>query len=151
HGLEHGVALVDLLGDDGTRLARAGHEATAEPSEVIALDRVVLQAPVPQPPTVRDFYAFEQHVRTARQGRGLEMDPDWYELPVFYFSNPYALVGHGATVAIPPGCRELDYELEVAAVIGRGGADVDPDEARDHIAGFTIMNDWSARDIQRQE
>ena len=151
HGLEHGVALVDLLGDDGTRLARAGHEATAEPSEVIALDRVVLQAPVPQPPTVRDFYAFEQHVRTARQGRGLEMDPDWYELPVFYFSNPYCVIGSDADAPTAPGSKEMDFELEVAAIVGMGGSDLDPHDAERHIAGFCVMNDWSARDVQRRE
>src|SRR5438105_15406670 len=112
HGLEHGVSLVDLLGDDGTRLHRAGGRATAEPSEVLALRNVVLQAPIPRPPTIRDFYAFEQHVRTARQSRGLEMDPDWYELPVFYFSNPYCVVGPEVEVPVAPGSKELDFELE---------------------------------------
>jgi fumarylacetoacetate (FAA) hydrolase len=100
---------------------------------------------------VRDFYAFEQHVRTARQRRGLEMDPDWYELPVFYFSNPYATLGHDVDVAIPPGCAEMDYELELAAIVGKGGADLAPDEAEHSIAGYCVMNDWSARDIQRRE
>jgi 2-keto-4-pentenoate hydratase/2-oxohepta-3-ene-1,7-dioic acid hydratase in catechol pathway len=103
------------------------------------------------PPSLRDFYAFEQHVRTARQRRGLEMDEDWYQLPVFYFSNPRALVGDGANVAVPPGCNELDYELEVAAIVGRGGADLSPVNAESHIAGYCVMNDWSARDIQRRE
>ena len=115
------------------------------------LDAIQALAPIPRPPTVRDFYAFEQHVRTARQRRGLEMDPDWYELPVFYFSNPYAISGPDVDVAIPPGCREMDYELEVAAVVARGGADLDPEEAEHGIAGYCVMNDWSARDIQRRE
>ena len=110
-----------------------------------------LLAPVPQPPSVRDFYAFEQHVRTARERRGLEMEPDWYELPVFYFSNPATILADGDDVAVPPDCSELDYELEVAAIIGRGGRDLDAEAALAHIAGFTIMNDWSARDIQRRE
>jgi 2-keto-4-pentenoate hydratase/2-oxohepta-3-ene-1,7-dioic acid hydratase in catechol pathway len=101
--------------------------------------------------TVRDFYAFEEHVATARRARGLEMEPDWYELPVFYFSNPYAVLGPDDPVAAPPGCEELDYELEVAAVVGRSGRDLDPQHAEEHIAGFTIMNDWSARDLQRRE
>jgi 2-keto-4-pentenoate hydratase/2-oxohepta-3-ene-1,7-dioic acid hydratase in catechol pathway len=79
------------------------------------------------------------------------MDADWYELPVFYFSNPAAIVGPGEDVAVPPGCEELDYELEVAAVVGLGGRDLDADEAERHIAGFCVMNDWSARDIQRRE
>jgi 2-keto-4-pentenoate hydratase/2-oxohepta-3-ene-1,7-dioic acid hydratase in catechol pathway len=149
--LEPRVGLLDLLGDDGERMASAGSAALASPAEVFPLASVRLLAPVPRPPSVRDFYAFEQHVRTARQRRGLEMDPDWYELPVFYFSNPAAIVGPGEEVAVPPGTSELDFELEVAAIVGRGGSDLDPEEAESHIAGFCVMNDWSARDIQRRE
>jgi 2-keto-4-pentenoate hydratase/2-oxohepta-3-ene-1,7-dioic acid hydratase in catechol pathway len=100
---------------------------------------------------VRDFYAFEQHVKTARRRRGLDMEPDWYELPVFYFSNPYAVVGPDDDVAVAPGSSEMDYELEVAAVVGRAGADLDPADAEAHIAGYCVMNDWSARDVQRRE
>lgn len=150
HALDPGVALLDLLGG-GERLAEAGERAAASPAAVLRLEEVRLRAPIPRPPAVRDFYAFEQHVKTARRRRGLDMDPDWYELPVFYFSNPYAVNGPGDDVPIPAGCREMDYELEVAAVVGRGGADLDPDEAERHIAGFTVMNDWSARDVQRRE
>jgi 2-keto-4-pentenoate hydratase/2-oxohepta-3-ene-1,7-dioic acid hydratase in catechol pathway len=151
HGMSAGTSLVDLLGDDGERLRRAGEAALRDPHEVVLLAEVRLRAPLPRPATVRDFYAFEQHVRTARQRRGLEMDPEWYQLPVFYFSNPYATCGPDDDVAIPPGCTELDYELEVAAIVGRGGADLDPASAERHIAGYTIMNDWSARDVQRRE
>ena len=149
--LPPGATLLGLLGDDGEKLADAGERARRDPADVVSLDDVVLLPPVPVPPTVRDFYAFEQHVKTARQRRGLEMDPDWYELPVFYFSNPYALVGDGADVAVPPGCEELDFELEVAAIIGRGGAGLSPQQAEESIAGFCILNDWSARDLQRRE
>jgi 2-keto-4-pentenoate hydratase/2-oxohepta-3-ene-1,7-dioic acid hydratase in catechol pathway len=151
HGLAAGETLIGLLGGDGGRLAAAADRAKSDPSEVVALDTVRLHAPIPRPPTVRDFYAFEQHVRTARQRRGLDMDPDWYQLPVFYFSNPYAIVGPDDDVAIAPGSGEMDFELEVAAVVGMGGADLDPDDAERHIAGFCVMNDWSARDIQRRE
>jgi 2-keto-4-pentenoate hydratase/2-oxohepta-3-ene-1,7-dioic acid hydratase in catechol pathway len=79
------------------------------------------------------------------------MDPDWYELPVFYFSNPAAIVGPFDDVAVPPGTAQLDFELEVAAVIGLAGSDLEPEEADESIAGFCVMNDWSARDIQRRE
>jgi 2-keto-4-pentenoate hydratase/2-oxohepta-3-ene-1,7-dioic acid hydratase in catechol pathway len=149
--LAAGMRLLDLLGNDAERLARAGEEATTNPSEVFDLSAVKLLAPVPCPPSVRDFYAFEQHVKTARARRGLDMDPDWYELPVFYFSNPAAIIGPFDDVAVPPGSEELDFELEVAAIVGRGGSDLDPDEAERHIAGFCVMNDWSARDVQRRE
>ena len=151
HACGPGTTLLSLLGDDGTLLAAEGDELRRDPHDVFELDSVQVLAPIPRPPTVRDFYAFEQHVRTARQRRGLEMDPDWYELPVFYFSNPYAIVGPDVDVAIPPGGVEMDYELEVAAVVGVGGADLDPEEAERSIAGYCVMNDWSARDIQRRE
>ncbi|MGH8982466.1 MAG: fumarylacetoacetate hydrolase family protein [Acidimicrobiia bacterium] len=108
-------------------------------------------APPMHPPSIRDFYAFEEHVATARRARELEMVPEWYEAPVFYFSNPHSVIGPDAIVAAPPGCEELDYELEVAAVVGTGGRDLASDVAAEHIAGFTIMNDWSARDLQRRE
>jgi len=105
------------------------------------LDEVELRPPVLHPPSVRDFYAFEQHVKTARANRGLEVPPEWYEIPVFYFSNPAAIFGPDDEIPYPPGTNELDYELEVAAIIGVDGA----------IGGFTVMNDWSARDLQRKE
>jgi fumarylacetoacetate (FAA) hydrolase len=100
-----------------------------------------LLAPVPRPPSVRDFYAFEQHVATARAKRGAAVPAEWYEFPAFYFTNPAAIVGPDAEIAYPAGTAELDYELEVAAVIGADG----------EIGGFTVMNDWSARDLQRKE
>jgi 2-keto-4-pentenoate hydratase/2-oxohepta-3-ene-1,7-dioic acid hydratase in catechol pathway len=107
--------------------------------------------PVVRPPSFRDFYAFEQHVKTARARRGLEVPPAWYEIPVFYFSNPTSLVGHDAEVCAPAGCNELDYELELGVVIGRGGRDIPEERAWDHVFGFTIINDLSARDLQRKE
>lgn len=107
--------------------------------------------PVIRPPAFRDFYAFEQHVKTARARRGLEVPPEWYELPAFYFSNPNALVGHEARVCAPAGSEELDYELELGIVIGRGGRDIAAALAWEHVFGFTIINDFSARDLQRKE
>jgi fumarylacetoacetate (FAA) hydrolase len=102
--------------------------------------------------SLRDFYAFEQHVKTCRGHRGLEMVPQWYQVPVFYFSNPVAIIGDGDTVCAPHGSAALDYELELACVVGRAARDLPADDtAMDCLAGFTIMNDWSARDIQRAE
>jgi len=105
------------------------------------LGEVELLAPVFKPPSVRDFYAFEQHVKTARVSRGLDVPEEWYRQPVFYFSNPNAIYGPDEEVPYPEGSEELDYELEVAAIIGADQA----------IGGFTVMNDWSARDLQRNE
>ena len=109
--------------------------------------------PAPFPvASVRDFYAFEQHVKTCRRHRGLDMVPQWYQVPVFYFSNPVAIIGDGDPVWAPLGSEALDYELELACVIGKSVHDLPAnDSAMDCVAGFTIMNDWSARDLQRAE
>jgi fumarylacetoacetate (FAA) hydrolase len=115
---------------------------SAREHDEYALEDVRLLAPVPRPPSVRDAYAFEEHIRNAARVTGRPGVPDeWYELPVFYFSNPAAIYGPEDEIPFPAGSEELDYELEVAAVIGAQGA----------IGGFTIMNDWSARDVQRKE
>jgi fumarylacetoacetate (FAA) hydrolase len=105
------------------------------------LHGIELLPPVLRPPSVRDFYTFEQHVKAARAGRGLEVPEEWYRIPVFYFSNPEVIFGPEDDIPYPQGTQELDYELEVAAVIGAEG----------RIGGFTVMNDWSARDLQRDE
>lgn len=102
--------------------------------------------------SLRDFYAFERHVKTCRAHRGLGMVPQWYEVPVFYFSNPVAVIGDGDPVWAPHGCDALDFELELACVVGTAATDLPADDsATGCLAGFTIMNDWSARDIQRTE
>jgi 2-keto-4-pentenoate hydratase/2-oxohepta-3-ene-1,7-dioic acid hydratase in catechol pathway len=100
---------------------------------------------------VRDFMAFEEHVVTSNRAFGLEVDPLWYEIPVFYFSNPAAICGPADDVRIPPGSAAFDYELEIAAVIGTPGRDISAPEAESHIAGYTILCDWSARDLQERE
>ena len=111
-----------------------------------------MRKPIPRVASVRDFYAFEQHVATCRRARGLEMPREWYEVPVFYFSNPAGVIGHDEDVAAPTGCQMLDYELELACVIGKICRDVPADyRAWEYVAGFTVMNDWSARDLQRLE
>lgn len=110
-----------------------------------------LLPPVVRPPSFRDFYAFEDHVRNARARRGLGVPPEWYETPVFYFSNHNALIGQDSEVYAPAGSHELDYELELGIVIGEGGRDIPPERAWEHVAGFTIINDLSARDLQRRE
>lgn len=110
-----------------------------------------LAPPLPRPNSFRDFYAFEEHVRNARKRRGLDMVPEWYHFPVFYFSNASAIKGPDEPVEKPGYTEWLDYELEVACVIGREGRNIKRDEALDYIEGFMILNDWSARDTQREE
>ena len=119
--------------------------------DVYTLNEVVFLPPIPDPPTMRDFYAFEQHVATARRNRGLDMIPQWYEIPTFYFTNTSEIYGHDNPVPYPVGSQALDIELEIACVIGREGKDIPVEKAADYIAGYTIMNDWSARDFQLKD
>ena len=112
---------------------------------------VQLLSPIPNPQSFRDFYAFEQHVRSARKLRGLDMHPDWFKIAIFYFSNPSALYGHGEAIPYPRETKELDFELEFAVVIANGGSDISEEDGNNYIAGYTICNDWSARDLQREE
>ena len=138
--------VLELLRDpEGLKNAQ---EATGKE---FALQEAILLSPIPEPPSVRDFYAFEQHVKAARAKRGLGMIPEWYEIPIFYFTNNSEIYGHDEPVPYPVGSKELDIELEIACVIGREGKDIPVEEATNYIAGYTIMNDWSARDLQRQD
>lgn len=116
----------------------------------LAVDEVKFLSPL-KPTTLRDGYAFEQHVKTANKNRGREVPEEWYQFPVFYFTNPNAVFGHEDSIPYPPYTQALDYELEIAAVIGKGGMNIKPEEAPVHIFGYTIFNDWSARDVQRKE
>jgi len=109
-------------------------------------------APVPEPPSVRDFYAFERHVAAGARRRGGEIPEHWYQAPAFYFANPASVVGPGDPVERPAGVAELDFELEIAAVIGvPPGSTAAGGPKGLGIAGFTLMNDWSARDVQARE
>lgn len=106
-----------------------------------------------QPPTVRDFVTFEEHVEGVRRSvDGAAGVPEqWCAAPTFYFTNPYAVYGPHDDIPMPPGSNLLDFELEVAAVIGKEGRDLTPEQARDHIIGYAVFNDWSARDLQSAE
>ena len=120
-------------------------------SGVYSLNDVTLLAPLPAPKSFRDFYAFEQHVKSARENRGLQIIPEWYQLPVFYFSNHLAFKGPDENIPMPNDCNWLDYELEVACVIGKQGRNISASDADKYIFGYCILNDWSARDLQRKE
>ena len=146
--LDDGIEVVDLLGVDAIERERLVGRTKAE----LALDQVRLLAPI-QPPTMRDFSVFEQHIEGVIKDANPQatVPPVWYESPFCYFTNPHALTGPGDEISVPPGCGRLDLELEVAAVIGRAGRDLTPEEAAEYIAGYTIFNDWSARDLQMAE
>ena len=139
-------ALLNL--DDGA-VERVGDAlAGGATSLAVAADGVRLHSPILQPPTVRDFIVYEEHASS--QGTR-EPNEVWYRMPVFYFSNTLCIYGPGDTVPFPSQSDQFDYEMEIGAVIGRNGRDVDPTDALSHIAGFCIFNDWSARDVQFDE
>jgi 2-keto-4-pentenoate hydratase/2-oxohepta-3-ene-1,7-dioic acid hydratase in catechol pathway len=144
--------LLDLLGDGWPeRMAEAAERARTDPWEVVEEAAARFCAPVPRPPSVRDFMAFEEHVQTSSQALGHPVNPVWYEIPLFYFTSPAAIRGPHDDVPIAPGSRQFDYELEAAAVVGREASDLDPATAEDVIAGYTVLCDWSARDLQEHE
>jgi 2-keto-4-pentenoate hydratase/2-oxohepta-3-ene-1,7-dioic acid hydratase in catechol pathway len=149
--LPPGRELPELLAEDGL-LAETAEQARRRAPRVTPLADARLMAPL-DPPTFRDFSTFPEHtagiVKLADPDAGVP--PEFWEIPTFYFSNPYAIVGPTDDVPIPPGCALFDYELEVAAVVGRAGRDLSVDEAQAHIAGFVVLNDFSARDVQFHE
>lgn len=110
-----------------------------------------LLAPVPFPASCRDGYAFRQHVEAARRNRGVEMIPEFDEFPVFYFTNHRGVVGEGPLAVEADQLEQLDFELEAAIVIGKGGKNIPVEEAERHIAGLMVMNDFSARALQSEE
>ncbi len=125
---------------------------TAKPgSKSVALKDVRLLSPVPRPPSMRDGYAFRQHVATARRNRGLEMIPEFDQFPVFYFTNHQAVTGPGDVAVQKEHLNKLDFELEVAIVVGKEGRNIKVAQADEYIFGYTIMNDWSARALQMEE
>lgn len=116
-----------------------------------ALADVQLLAPLPNPTSFRDYVAFEQHMINAGRRAGFPVAEEWYQMPVFYFSNHEAFVGPGADVARPQGCVRLDYELELACIIGKPARNVRAEDAQDYIFGYAVLNDWTARDLQFAE
>lgn len=119
--------------------------------EAVPIEEVTLLAPVPRPPTMRDGYAFRQHVEAARRNRGLEMIPEFDEFPVFYFTNPISVSGPGDVLVMEGHLDKLDFELECAIVIGKRGRNIPASRADEHIFGYMNYNDWSARAMQMEE
>ncbi|MFE9816085.1 fumarylacetoacetate hydrolase family protein [Streptomyces sp. NBC_00236] len=169
HQHRHGVAVVEEDGTlfplpDVSSLTALLRETDGLPG-LLAAGAAALDAPAGpqvsqvrllpplQPSSIRDFVTFEEHVEGVRRSvDGVAGVPEqWYAAPTFYFTNPHAVYGPGQDVPVPPGSAVLDFELEVGAVIGREGRDLTPEQARDHIVGYTVFNDWSARDLQSAE
>ncbi|HZG84049.1 fumarylacetoacetate hydrolase family protein [Paenibacillus sp.] len=145
------VRLLDLLNgfEAGMDLIRSLHRENIQPTH--SLPEVTLLAPIPKPPSVRDFVSFETHIQNATRRTNQPMPQEWYEIPVFYFTNHHAIVGPDQPVQRPRKCAKLDYELELACVIGKEGRNIKASDADDYIAGYMIFNDWTARDLQAQE
>lgn len=165
-GLIDGTDLLDLavldpafpqdmqsLLEDGSELMDAIRQSMNIPSEAsrIPLEKVRTLAPLPRPGSVRDAYAFRQHVETSRRNRGLDMLAEFDQFPVFYFSNHRAINGPGDIYCMPDHFDRLDFELEVAIVLNRQGRNIPAAGADDYIGGFMIMNDLSARALQMEE
>lgn len=168
----HGMQAFIEAGEDA--LANARDLATEPPAAAcLSTDAVTLLAPLPVPAGIRCFSVFEQHARQSlqammrvmaaqaddpegaleelrRSGR-FEVPPVFYERPLYYKGNRYSVVGHDAVVTWPAYSEVIDYELELAAVIGRRGRDIDAGEARGYVFGYSVWNDLSARDEQARE
>ncbi len=141
---------IDALGELVEGFSALG---SADPDDDAVLDASDLWfgAPILRPPAFRDFYAFERHVATMWARRGGEVPEAWYRLPIFYFSNTSEIRGPGDPVWAPAGSIELDYELEVGAIVDTPAFDLEPARAAEAIGGYFVLNDWSARDLQRDE
>ncbi|QNL48345.1 fumarylacetoacetate hydrolase family protein [Olivibacter sp. SDN3] len=130
---------------------RVEEQILQDPARFPSVDVACLSAPVPYPSSVRDAYAFRQHVQTSRSNRGLDMIPEFDQFPVFYFSNHQAVYGQGDIFCMPDHFQKLDFELEIAVVLNKKGRNISAQDAGEHIAGYMIMNDFSARSLQMEE
>jgi len=143
--------LEPYFGDDGTALRELGEAIHATRIAEVPLDDLALVKPV-TPVAMRDFMVFEEHILPRWRQTGRQRGPDvWYEQPIGYFSNTATIRGPRDPIEIPGGSQRLDFELEVGAILGRDAVSVTPEEAADRIAGFLILCDWSARDVQFHE
>ncbi|GAB3794087.1 fumarylacetoacetate hydrolase family protein [Virgibacillus kimchii] len=114
-------------------------------------DKIILLAPITNPPGIRDFISFEEHIKNTRKKRNLEVPPKWYEIPAYYKGSTATIKGPDENIIWPNYTRKLDYELEIACIIGKKAESISREQAGEYIFGYTIMNDFSARDIQMEE
>ncbi len=153
YAMPSGVTLLDLIARGSTGLRQAGEDVRRAPSAAVALADVRLLAPIPRPPSIRDSLCFLDHMRNcqAALGGGRLLADTWYRIPAFYFACPATVLGPHDDAPTAPGSAWQDFELEIAAVIGTGGKDLTVEQAEAAIIGYTIFNDWSARDLQQME
>ena len=144
--LEAGEEAMEILGRLEQHIRNEPRKFNSYP-----LPSMMLLAPVPRPTSCRDGYAFRQHVETARRNRKVPMIPEFDSYPVFYFTNHNSMIGPGDVPCMPDHFQKLDFELEVAIVIGKGGRNIRAKDADSYIAGYTVMNDLSARTLQMEE
>ncbi len=154
------ACLLGLLDGGRESLAEAKsalHALTGEPTGakgeriVWKENAVTLKAPLPRPRSLRDFFAFEEHAKAGARRRNEQLSVEWYDQPVFYKGNPRSIIGPNDTIPWPAFTRKLDFEFEIAAVVGKAGRNIAVKDSLRHIAGYLVMNDCSARDIQRNE
>ena len=141
--LDAAEAAIDWVLDKGD--AYAGATLAFDPGAVKLL------APIPRPPLIRDFMAFETHLKNIYPKLGRDIPPEWYNLPIYYKGNPSAVGADGDAITMPVYATNMDFEFEFAAVIGRGGTNIPREDAMSHIFGSMIYNDFSAREIQQRE
>jgi 2-keto-4-pentenoate hydratase/2-oxohepta-3-ene-1,7-dioic acid hydratase in catechol pathway/glyoxylase-like metal-dependent hydrolase (beta-lactamase superfamily II) len=153
YAMPPGVTLLDLIEGGADGLRQAGEDVQRSPAAVVQLDEVRLMAPIPHPPSIRDSLCFLDHMRNcqAALGAGRVLADTWYRIPAFYFACPSTVFGPYDEVSMAPGSAWQDFELEIAAVIGTSGKDLTVEQAEQAIIGYTIFNDWSARDLQQIE
>lgn len=136
---------MDFAANESDLRGPSGHRA------IFDIDNVHLKAPLSHPNSLRDFLAFEDHAKAGATRRQEELNPIWYERPIYYKGNHRSIYGPDDVIVRPGFTRELDFELEIACIVGANGRNLSEPDAESAIFGFTIMNDWSARDLQRTE
>lgn len=151
--LEGGFSAMDAARRALEHAVSSGSEVEGPAGETIFYEHAHVRviAPLPNPSSLRDFIAFEDHIAATSKRRGQPIPPEWYKAPVYYKGNHRTIIGPDQDLPWPLATTKLDYELELACVIGRQGKDLSEQSAAESIAGYTIMNDFSARDVQFQE
>ena len=152
-----GFSSVLEIVEGGQNALDRAYEIIRHSPTVLAVENITLLAPIPHPPQMRDFLCFEQHLKQAfdavgkLSGTPSQIPKVWYERPIFYHPSRFSVCGPDAEVSWPAYCEKLDFELEFGCYIGKPGKDIPKKQAREHIFGYTIFNDFSARDEQAKE